>query len=673
MCGLSIVFYPDGFSPPREIIDRMNKSLEHRGPDAKNVIVRKGIGLGHTRLSIVDHKKGQQPMLSQDNRFCIVFNGEIYNYKELRENLLKQGIKSVTESDTEVILLLYHLYGKDCLKYIQGMFSFVIHDKLNEEVFIARDRLGIKPLFYYYDNHVLVVASEIKAIFASGLVEPKFSMASIKNYFRYQFSISPNTLFESIKELEPGHYIALSANIQLTDVCYWDIDFPKESEIESYSETQWESEFESIMEKTVENHMIGEVDIGAYLSGGIDSASIVSLLSEKYNQKLKTFSIGFENNHLDESAEYKSISRFLNVDNEELIMQDQCNADYIGLLRDCLYHLEQPQRLAVDIPHYLLSDMVNKSNYKVVYTGDGADEVLVGYDCYRQDSMRCGSNSLWGTLTRRYKYMHKYTKYFAKDHMEMLLQLHNRKNQKKTIQKFGFYPAWYDFWSITDGLTDGMFLDDVEREASEERQIDELVHKIGNKVESRHPVHQSLYLEMKTRLPGWILWKSDRLSMAHGVEARVPFMDHRLVELLARMPADLKLKGMEEKYILKKTMSRRLPKLDNKFKKRGFYTPIREWFFTTERRELVEPYLCVASLKQSRIFNPEKITGLYEKVLKTNAPQNVNEYYQLMRLEWVLMLVLTIQILHEQYVGKSAICFDMSHSDGIRGRVTTAA
>ena len=307
--------------------------------------------------------------------------------------------------------------------------------------------------------------------------------------------------------------------------------------------------------------------------------------------------------------------------------------------------------MAVDVPHYLLSGLVREHHYKVVYTGDGADEVLAGYDCFRQDYMRLWSNGAFKNLLRRWRYMRQYTHHFPRDQMRLLLALHGRGAQRKTIDRFGFYPAWHDFWQITRGQRVGMMRDDdlIDGEA----QMDALVADLQPQLTGRDPLNQSLYFEMKTRLPGWILWKSDRLSMAHGVEARVPFLDHPLVELIARMPPALKLNGLNEKYILKQCMAPRLPDVSHAYKKRGFYTPISEWFFTPARRDELQPYLSREALIQADLFDPDRVQALQQTLRNSAQPTDMNTRYRYMQLEWALFTVLTTQILHHHYVKES--------------------
>ena len=658
MCGIALIFQRSGIGPERQRIERMTRALNHRGPDAHAVELRDEAALGHTRLSIVDVAGGAQPMVSADQRHAIIFNGEIYNYRELRNTLEADGVQFAGVSDTEVILHLYRREGAACVQQLRGMFSFAVHDALTHALFIARDRLGIKPLFYHWSGEHLIAASEIKALFASGLVEPRFNPAAIRSYFTYQFAISPHTPFDGILELPPGcHIMAIPGQAPKIEQ-YWDLNFPREHEYESHDEAFWTREFRGALEDAAASHTIGEVPIGAYLSGGIDSSALTWLLGESYGKPVQTFSVHFANNALDESPIYRAIAAHLNVGNTEVTMHDNKAAGYVREMEAAVYHLEQPQRMALDVPYFLLSRLVRDNQYKVVYTGDGADEILGGYDCYRQDYMRLWGNDIRDSQLRELMYFTQYAQNFSEPFVQMMFAQHAPEHQRKVIDRYGCYPAWHDFWQITADQLPGLFNPDFAQAATATDPMAELAATMKPHVEGRHRVNQSLYIETKTRLPGWILWRSDRMSMAHGVEARVPFLDHPLVELTARIPPDLKLRGMDEKYLLKKVALPHLPTHPWQFKKKAFYTPIREWFFTPAQHELLEPYLSRQALHDAGVFDPEHVHALRARIEQAQAPTDMNSYYAVMKLEWIMMLVLTVQMLHTQYVAKRGACFD---------------
>jgi asparagine synthase (glutamine-hydrolysing) len=657
MCGIAFIYHSDGRQASAAAIRRMVKAQQHRGPDALTQLERGPVALGHARLSIVDLKGGSQPMLSDDGRYALVFNGEIYNFQALREQLEKQGVQFRTASDTEVVLRLYERDGAACVGAFRGMFALAVHDRETGRLFLARDRLGIKPLFYHWDGTTLTGGSEIKALFASGLVEPRLDPVAIRSYFRYQFAVPAQTPFASVTELLPGHTLEFMPGGTPVTRAYWDLHFPREGEYESEDEAYWLQQFGDALDDAAASHTIGDVPIGAYLSGGVDSAATTCLLKAHYPQRLQSYTIRFTNPANDESSLAAEIAQHLDMPNQTMTMDDQCAEGFLQELQQCIYHLEQPQRMAVDIPHFLLSALVHKHQQKVVYTGDGADEILGGYDCYRQDAIRIWGNQRKNFRERRRYYLNEFTQDFAEQHVRMLLDLHRHKAQRATIRQFGCYPAWHDFWHILDDVSEPLF-SGVLKETVQDPLLP-VAEQMREHISGLHPLNQSLYIETKTRLPGWILWKSDRLSMAHSVEARVPFMDHPLVELAARVPPALKLNGMDEKYILRKLMLPRMPAHPTHFKKRAFYTPIREWFFTPERQADLEPFLSDVAIERCGLFRAQTVRAYLERINRYGQPQDMNQYYEVMKLEWVLLLVLSVQMLHQLFVERQAACFKL--------------
>ena len=652
MCGISFIYRPGG-SPEDSAIRRMVRSLGHRGPDARTHWLDDGVALGHARLSIVDIDGGRQPMRSDDGRFTLVFNGEIYNYRRLRKALQAEGETFHTDSDTEVLLRLYQRRGRDGLQQLRGMFAFAVHDASSGELFVARDRLGIKPLFYHWDGETLTGASEVKALFASGNLQPKLDKTTIYSYFRYQFTVPGRNPFVGVQELPPGHWLSVTPGGEPHIEAYWDLQFPRHGDYESHDEDYWLKRFGDALDDAADSHTIGEVPIGAYLSGGIDSATTTHLLDRHSEQTVETFTIRFTSEELDESPLAAEIAAHLGVNNQTLTVADDRPEGYLPELLQCIYHLEQPQRMAVDVPHFMLSDFVNRRGYKVVYTGDGADEILGGYDCYRQDAIREWGNDYPEAAEREAFYLREFGADFAEPHLRMLLDLHQPERQQRTIERFGCYPAWHDFWHILDDRTETLFADSP----GDRDPLIPFAEATRPCIEELHPLNQSLYLETKTRLPNWILHKSDRLSMAHSVEARVPFMDHPLVELAARIPPQLKLNGMDEKYILRKLMMPHLPEHPEHFKKRAFYTPIRAWFFTRERRQELEPYLGEEALREAGLFRADTVREYLRQIDDLGQPQDMAQYYRMMKLEWVLLLVLSTQMLHDLFVRRKAPCF----------------
>ncbi len=666
MCGIAAIFHARHDAPavPEDPLRRMNRALAHRGPDGSGVWREGGIGLAHTRLAIVDVRGGAQPMHDVHGRHVIVFNGEIYNYTELRRELTARGERFRTRSDTEVILALYRREGPACVHRLRGMFAFAIYDRIDRTLFAARDRLGIKPLFYHWDavRRTLVLASEMKGLFASGLVEPAWDLDALAGYFHHQFNVTPHTPFRGVRELPPGHHLTLAPEGDLRLAQYWDLRFPNEDERpDEADEVAWLERLGGAFEDAVCSHTIGEAPIAAYLSGGIDSAAVTwklrDCLTRAGHAPPRTYSIVFDDPNLDERPRIQAIAAHLGVDNRVLELHADPDGGYVPILERTLYHLEQPQRLAVDLPHFLLSDLTAQDGRKVVFTGDGSDEIFAGYDCFRQDTMRLMGNEQPNMQAREALYLNHFTQYFPPEHMRLLLRLHRPANQRRVERRYGCYPAWYDFWQILRDEAPPLLRPDL-RDAGGVAQLERLAETLKPRLAGLHPLDRSLYLEAKTRLPGWILWKSDRLSMAHGVEARVPFLDHPLVELAAAMPPVFKLNGLDEKYLLKRLATPHLPALETQYKKQAFYTPIHAWFFATEhQRERLAPYLERPTVEAAGLFDPAQVERL-DRALRTSPPPDTPDaYHRRMRQEWLLMLVLSTQILHRQFIAKEAPCF----------------
>lgn len=666
MCGISLIYHSEGKIASASMIKRMVRSIAHRGPDALTQVERGPVALGHARLSIVDIPGGTQPMISDDGRLALVFNGEIYNYKALRSTMEKKGVVFKTLSDTEVLLRLFEREGIQCISKLRGMFAFAVHDQQSGEMILARDRLGIKPLFYHWSGETLLAGSEIKALFASAMLTPELDPAAIRGYFRYQFAINCQTPFKGVKEVPPGNVLTFNASTKNSEPQlqqYWDLQFPRDGEYESLDEDLWLRRFADALDDAASSHMIGDVPIGTYLSGGIDSATTTYLLKKHstaenaVDSHVQSYTIGFSDPSIDESNLAKEIASHLGVPNEAVNVDEQSSAELLEKLRQCIYHLEQPQRMAVDVPHFMLSDLVQKNGQKVVFTGDGSDEIFGGYDCFRQDAMRIWGNQQKNSRQRKRYYLNEYTKDFSQAHVRYLYEHHKSKRQRRVIRQFGCYPAWFDFWGILDDVAEPLFAEALQ--SVEDESMDGAAEKMRSSIKGLHPLNQSLYIETKTRLPGWILWKSDRLSMAHGVEARVPFMDHSLVELAAQIPPGLKLSGMDEKYLLRRMMMPHLPEHPAYFKKRAFYTPIREWFFTPERQAALSPYLSEEALIKTGLFQPEVVEDYMKVVNRYGQPQDMDQYYVVMKMEWVLLLVLSVQMLHALFVERQAECFQL--------------
>jgi len=514
MCGIVGLFG----EVDNNLLKEMNNLISHRGPDGKGYFFDKNIGFGHRRLSIIDLGGGAQPMYDREGKFVIVFNGEIYNYLDLKLYLEKKGIKFETNSDTEVILNMYKLHGKDCLGYFDGMFSFAIYNIDEKSLFIARDRLGIKPLYYFKNSQTFGFASEIKSLIIHPSLEKKINKNALLEYFYRQYITGPDTIFEEIYKLLPGNYIIIKKNSFEINK-YWDLSYKikeKRSEI-------IKPKIKNMFDEAVKKKLIADVPIGVFLSGGLDSSLVLNSMSKFYDNNIKTFSIGFDDTDYDESKYASEVAQHYGTHHNSIIL-DKKHMKYLDKL---IYHLDEPLADFAALPTFILSKFASEK-VKVVLTGEGGDENFGGYSYYKKFD-RFHSNF---SIPKKFLYNKKIF-YYEKNISKFLL-LNKYKDSKKYI---------------------GTKL-------------------IKNYFEKGSFFNQMLNWDVKVWLPNDLLMKVDKTTMAFGLEARVPFLDHKLMEYVATI--DPKLKN--EKVILKESYREELPLSVLNRKKHGFEVPIEKWF-----------------------------------------------------------------------------------------------
>ncbi len=509
MCGIVGCF---GNIDKKILLSMMNE-ISHRGPDGDGIFIDDNVGLGHKRLSIIDLEGGSQPMFSSDKRYVIVFNGELYNFQDLKVNLVKKGFKFKTNSDTEVVLNMYIQYGKDCLKYFNGMFAFSVYDCVGKSLFIARDRLGIKPVYYSNVGNKFIFASEIKSLLKYPELNKAIKESSIHEFFLRQYISAPDTIFENVFKLEQGHYIFLKEGT-FEKQKYWELNYsPKFN-----SERKVIYHLRRILEDSVKRRLISDVPIGAFLSGGVDSSIIVSLMDKYIVDGLKTFSVGFEDSDYDETNYARLMSRKLNTDHKEIIL----GSDSIKYLDRCIYHLDEPLSDFASLPTYLLSKEARKK-VKVVLTGEGGDENFGGYNYY----------NTFSTLNK-IPFVSKNMIYRKKIFVYNRFNSFILKNSNNYIEK---------------KLINGYF-------------------SKGNFK------NQMLNWDTNIWLPDDLLMKVDKMTMANSLEARVPFLDHKFVEFTSFLHPKYK----NGKHILKKAFSDFIPSKIINRKKHGFDVPVESWF-----------------------------------------------------------------------------------------------
>lgn len=559
MCGITgLAFYNKERKIFPEVLRNMTDSLEHRGPDDNGYYFQDSIGLGFRRLSIIDLNCGHQPISNFDNSIVIVFNGEIYNYLEQRHFLEQKGYFFKTTTDTEVILHLYEEYGISCLQYLRGMFAFAIWDDKRKHLFCARDRFGIKPFYYYTDEEKFVFGSEIKSILKCPNIDKSISYDGLDSYLAFGYITSNLSIFENISKLEPGHFLLLSLQNKSIKISkYWEINFNPDY---SKDEKSWTEEIQNCLSEVIKLHMIADVPLGAFLSGGIDSSSVVAMMATNSNRSIKTFSIGFKEQKFDELKYAREIATKYGCQHHEEILEPKS----INLLSKLVASYDEPFADSSAIPTYLVSNLARKY-VKVALSGDGGDELFAGYKSYSRFS-KLYSNPLnfksphlnkiiWGNINRLIPDSVKgkglsYLLSQDRNYQFAYQQLWIRRKRRKLMIK--------DFQSVN---------------GSENYKLD-----ILKNCPIKDHMSQMQYLDLKTYMTDCILTKVDRASMQNSLEVRVPLLDHKFAELTFKIPWNLKFNESEQKYIFKKAMAPMLPESILKHRKQGFAIPLSIWF-----------------------------------------------------------------------------------------------
>lgn len=628
MCGIS------GFAGFEEdnLIEAMTAAITHRGPDDMGIFKDGDLSLGHRRLSVIDIEGGHQPVFSKDGRYVLVYNGEIYNYKELRAELEQDGLEFDTNSDTEVLLHLLQVLGVDALQKLNGMFAFALWDKTQRKLLLARDRVGIKPLYFMQHEKRLVFASETKAVLRYRGPGLSINAAGIFDYLALRYVPGQTTLFNEIKKLPAAHF-ATWENGRFEVKRYWS---PKSTapKLKGSTDDLYEAFKEQLL-KSVQRRLISDVPVGAYLSGGVDSSTIVALMAQLGSgSKVKTFSVGFNYEH-DELTQAAETANQLGCDHQEIA----CRAEDIALLPDVVEHSDEPLGDAIAIPMYQLAREAKKK-VTVVLTGEGGDEILGGYlfhkvlmlgEIYRravpepiqrrvvQPLVAAAPTQLLNTVFQYPAYLGERGKQKAVDYLGML----------KPEQ---LDPAYRHLMSLFDAReTQQLFTKDFLQQLEEANALSPM--RRISRVNVREPFFQRMLdLSYDHWLPDNMLLRTDKMSMAHGIEARVPFLDHELIEFCATLPDSVKMRGLEGKWILRRlAKDLKLPAVAKR-RKMPFYVPIEKYFEQPVFQEMFGDFLSEESIRRRGIFRPEFIEGL-RKQMHAKEFVLVKQIYAVLTLE----------------------------------------
>jgi len=592
MCGICGT---TGIADER-LMKRMCEVLVHRGPDDTGFYIDKEsrISLGVRRLSIIDLKGGHQPIHNEDKRIWIVFNGEIYNFMELRKLLKEKGHSFYTRTDTETIVHLYEEYGEACVNALQGMFVFALWDKKEKKLFIARDRVGIKPLYYYERKGELVIGSEIKAILEHPDVSREVDLEALDLYLTLQYVPSPLTMFLGIKKLPPGHYLVWTrSKVKIKQ--YWDVTFLERKQ--KVDEETAKEELKSKIEEAVRVRMRADVPVGVLLSGGIDSGAITGFAAKLSHQPIKTFTIGFEaEENYNEFKEARLISKRFNTDHHEIILSASKTQE---LLPKLIWHLDEPLADQAAIPTYLVSRFA-RSEVKVVLTGEGGDEFFGGYPRYA-----------WFRIAKTLQ--NKIPSNLRKFLLQVITKSLVRKERKRYAQLLlgelndaKRHISWVG--SLSDSNKEILYGERMKGNLNS-GGIESLVSGYLEDGFEKNLLHSLMYLDVKTWLVDDILTKVDKMSMAVSLEARVPFLDHRLVEFVATLPANFKVRGLKTKFLLKSTLDGILPAEILNKRKHAFLVPTAEWF-QNGMKEFVREVLFSETTMNRGYFNPDYVKWL---------------------------------------------------------------
>lgn len=616
MCGITGIIYHDQYrSVNIEDLKRMCDSMIHRGPDDEGFFVDRNAGLGMRRLNIIDLVTGHQPISNEDGRIWIVFNGEIYNYPDLRKGLEERGHKFSTNTDTETIVHAYEEYGEDCVTKLNGMFAFAIWDRRNRKLILSRDRLGVKPLYYFLDDHCIVFGSELKAILEYREIPREIDFEALDSFLTLEYIPAPLSIFKGIKKLLPGHTLVLQDGKVSIDR-YWDLRFERlEGSEEDLSQALYD-----LLKDAVRMRLISDVPLGAFLSGGIDSSTVVCMMSEIMDRPVKTFSIGFDDSSYNELKYARVVARHFGTDHHELTIQ----SDVVNLVECLVRYLDEPLADVSIFPTYLVSQLARR-NVTVVLTGDGGDELFAGYEWYIAEKIERYYHKLPATVrdswipqvinsippSRRKKGLLNKLKRFVEGSV-----------LPESLQHFR--------WSIfmTEEKKRDLYSEEFKRSVDGMDASSRLIAYLKT-VEEADALWQQQFTDIKTYLVDDILFKVDRMSMGNSLEARTPFLDYRVVEFAAGLPSHLKLNGLKTKYLLKQCMALKLPPEIINRKKEGFSIPMKNWL-KQELHQLMQDVLSPERIKKGGLFNVPYIEKLKSEHLKGIA----NHSHQL----WSLMV-----------------------------------
>ena len=609
MCGIAGLFYRDGSHEVTETdLRRMLGAIRHRGPDEFGILLDANLGLGSARLSIIDLESGSQPIANEDKTLWIVFNGEIFNYLELRVELESLGHQFLTSTDTEVILHLFEELGPNCLKKLNGQFAIAIWNRTNRQLFLARDRLGVRPLFYT-KTQTIIFGSEIKSILATGYVAPELDTGVIAQVFSFWSPISPKTAFHGIVELPPGHFLMADQD-SITVQSYWQNQFPEIDypTLSRHQEQELVDEFRALLIDACKIRLRADVAVGAYLSGGLDSSTIASIIQGYTQNKLVTFSIAFDDPRFDESGYQREMAEFLGTNHHVI---QATHAEIGEIFPEVIWHTESPLMRTSPAPMFLLSKLVSNHGFKVVLTGEGADEFQAGYDIFKESKIRrfCAKQPFSKSRSQLFQRLYPDITGLSGNDPKFLSAFFSGENESLSAPFYSHSIRWRN-----NRRTLRFFKDDLL--ASSEFQASSLAQPdLPSGFMRWEPLARAQHLEINLFLSQYLLSsQGDRMGMAHSVEGRYPFLDFRLVEFCNNLHPKMKLRGLREKWLLKKAAAEWLPDSILRRPKQPYRAPIQHSFFNNRTPDYVTELLSERCIRATGIFKHEATNRLVNKI-----------------------------------------------------------
>ncbi|MFN6944666.1 MAG: asparagine synthase (glutamine-hydrolyzing) [Cytophagaceae bacterium] len=649
MCGITGFWRKEKLgSEAKPYLKRMADTLYHRGPDGYGYHIdsEKGLGMGHARLSIIDlGTGGSQPLYGRDKQNVLTVNGEFYDYKRIRTNLVLEGNRFKTKSDSEIALPLYEKYGLDFVEHLRGEFAFVMYDAKNDQLIMVRDRFGIKPLFYHVGQDGIYWGSEIKALFAHPDVPRKFNNQAILHQLMHTM-VPGTSAFEGIKALEPGHLLVIKKNgssFDLKDIKYWDMDFPRENDRDMEKDADYHiQQTQEKLSEAVAYRLEADVPVGCYLSGGIDSCSMLGLASSMQQSPVKAFTISFDNKDYDEAHIAKEMADRVRADQEQIMLtaDDLYGENYIKTL----WHAERTFYNTLGVAKYCMSKRVSECDYRVVVTGEGSDELFGGYPFFKRDMLRFGMKGHTKAEIESYQKLMEESNKLFKGAILSEEQLSHQAFESIV----GYTPSWIQPWMNTLDIVRPLLHDDIQEDLKGYDPLTAIAETFDkDQLDGRHVLDKAQYTWSKTMLECQILnWGGDRVDMANSMESRPAFLDHKVAEMAREIPPHYRIHGNTEKWVLREAMKNVLPEVLYKREKFAFMAPPGH---TEERKrkaidKLISTYMNDDKIREVGLFDVKRLNNFLD------GYRNDTDTVSLVRKDALLNHLLGLHILHDQFI-----------------------